>query len=64
MKIINLLTHSGTFHADDIFATATINLYFKNKDKKIKLIHKRSFKPEDIAIADIVYDIGMVYNPK
>ncbi len=64
MKKINVLTHSGIFHADDIFATATINLYFKNKDKKIKVIHKRSFKTEDIEKADIVYDVGMIYNPK
>ncbi len=64
MKKITILTHSGIFHADDIFATATINLYFKNKDKKIKIIHKRSFKPEDIEKADMVYDVGMVYNPK
>ena len=64
MKTLTLLTHSGIFHADDIFATATLNLYFKNKDKKIKLIHKRSFDSKDIAKADIVYDIGMNYNPK
>lgn len=64
MKKINILTHSGIFHADDIFATATVNLYFKNKDKKIKIAHKRSFKPEDIEKADIVYDVGMIYNPK
>lgn len=64
MKTINLLTHSGQFHADDIFSTACLNLYFKNKEPKTKLTHKRSIKPEDIAKADIVYDIGLIYNPK
>jgi uncharacterized UPF0160 family protein len=63
-KTIKLLTHSGPFHADDIFATACLNLYFKNKEPNTKLIHKRSIKPDDIADADIVYDIGLVYNPK
>lgn len=64
MKKIDILTHSGIFHADDIFATATVKLYFKNKDKKIKLNIKRSVKKEDIDKADIVYDVGMTYNPK
>lgn len=64
MKKINLLTHSGTFHADDIFSTAFLTLYFKNKDKNIKLNIKRSIKKEDIDKADIVYDIGRIYNPK
>lgn len=64
MKTVNILTHSGIFHADDIFATSVVNLYFKNKDPKTKLTYKRSFKPEDIEKADIVYDVGMIYNPK
>lgn len=64
MKTIQLLTHSGQFHADDIFSTALVTLYFKNKEPKTKLTCKRSLKPEDIAKADIVYDIGGIYNPK
>lgn len=64
MKTIQLLTHSGQFHADDIFSTALLNLYFKNKEPKTKLKHKRSLKKEDTEKADIVYDIGLIYNPK
>jgi uncharacterized UPF0160 family protein len=64
MKTLQLLTHSGQFHADDIFSTALLNIYFKNKEPKTKLKHKRSTKPEDIEKADIVYDIGLIYNPK
>ena len=64
MKTINLLTHSGQFHADDIFSTALLNIYFKNKEPKTKLKYKRSIKKEDIDKADIVYDIGLIYNPK
>lgn len=64
MKTINLLTHSGQFHADDIFSTALLNVYYRHKDKKIKVKCKRSIKKEDIDKADIVYDIGLIYNPK
>jgi len=64
MKTINLLTHSGQFHADDIFSTALLTLYFKYKEPKTKLKCKRSIQKEDIEKADIVYDIGLVYNPK
>lgn len=64
MKTINLLTHSGQFHADDIFSTALLNVYYRNKDKTIKVKCKRSIQKEDIEKADIVYDIGLVYNPK
>jgi uncharacterized UPF0160 family protein len=63
-KTINLLTHSGLFHADDIFATALLTLYFKNKEPKTKLKYKRSIDQKDIDKADIVYDIGRIYNPK
>lgn len=64
MKTIKILTHSGQFHADDIFATATWNLYFKKKEPKTKLTYNRSMHPEDIAAADIVYDVGGIYNTK
>ncbi len=64
MKTINLLTHSGQFHADDIFSTALLNLYFKKKEPNTKVKCKRSIKKEDIDKADIVYDIGLIYNPK
>jgi uncharacterized UPF0160 family protein len=64
MKTVNLLTHSGSFHPDDIFSTAFLNIYFKNKEPKTKLKYKRSIKKEDIEKADIVYDIGLVHNPK
>lgn len=64
MKTINLLTHSGQFHADDIFSTALLNVYFKNKEPKTKVKCKRSRIANDIKTADIVYDVGFIYNPK
>jgi uncharacterized UPF0160 family protein len=53
-----LVTHSGTFHADDIFSTATLSILLKGK---IKLIRTR-----DTALfqsADFVYDVGGIYDP-
>ncbi len=64
MKTLQLVTHAGAFHPDDIFSTALLAVYFKRKDKTIKLKYKRSYKTEDIAAADIVYDIGFIHNPK
>jgi uncharacterized UPF0160 family protein len=53
-----LLTHSGTFHADDIFATAMLTILL---DGKVKIVRSR-----DNALlesADYVYDVGGVYDP-
>jgi uncharacterized UPF0160 family protein len=52
-----LVTHSGRFHADDIFATATLSLLH---DGKIKIIRTRD--EGIIAKADYVYDVGGVYD--
>ncbi len=52
-----LVTHNSTFHADDIFATAILSLYYKGN---IKVIRTRDQEPIDTA--DIVYDVGGVYD--
>ncbi|MCE9517420.1 MYG1 family protein [Candidatus Nomurabacteria bacterium] len=52
-----LVTHNGTFHADDVFATATLSLLL---DGNIKVIRTRD--PKIIASADYVYDVGGEYN--
>jgi len=54
-----LVTHSGTFHADDLFATATLSILFEGN---IKVIRTRD--PEIIEKADIVYDVGGIYDEK
>ncbi len=51
------VTHDGTFHADDLFATAT--LYILNKGN-IKIIRTRNAKI--IEKGDYVYDVGGEYN--
>ncbi len=53
-----LVTHNATFHADDIFATATLSLLF---DGNIKVIRTRD--EMQIKEADFVYDVGGEYDP-
>lgn len=61
---VTLVTHSTNFHADDICATAVLKLYFKSFFPQIKVIVKRSLDEKVIEEADIVYDIGKIYDPK
>jgi uncharacterized UPF0160 family protein len=53
-----LVTHNGTFHADDIFATAALHIVLGGK---IKVVRTRD--PKIIAKADFVYDVGGEHNP-
>lgn len=55
-----LITHSGSFHADDVFAAAILHLYYKKIKKSYKLI--RSVDQEVINAGHIVFDIGGEYN--
>ena len=47
------ITHNGTMHADDVFATAFLSLYFNNF--KVARVNE---VPKDISSNVIVYDIG------
>lgn len=53
-----IVTHSGRFHADDLFATAMLLEYLDGKAKVI-----RSVDPSVIATGDFVLDIGRIYDP-
>jgi uncharacterized UPF0160 family protein len=55
-----LITHSGSFHSDDVFAAATLHLYYKKNKKHYKLV--RTTDQNLIEQADIVFDIGGIYN--
>lgn len=52
-----LITHNGAFHADDLFASAT--LFILNKGN-VKIIRTRN--PEIIKKGDYVYDVGGRYD--
>ncbi|MEK7588229.1 MAG: MYG1 family protein [Patescibacteria group bacterium] len=57
--INNLVTHNGSFHADDIFACATLHILL---DGRIRVTRTR--EPELIQNADIVFDVGGIYDPE
>ncbi len=61
MKKIKLVTHSGKFHADDVFATAILSILFEKKGQEFEVIRSRD--PELIESGDIVYDNGTKYDP-
>lgn len=54
-----IVTHSGRFHADDLFATAMLLEYFGGKAKVIRTTDQKI-----IDCADFVLDIGGVYDPE
>jgi uncharacterized UPF0160 family protein len=61
-KTITVSTHDGFFHADDVFALAVVNLWAKGGGKQISII--RSRKKEIFEKAELVVDIGGVYEPE
>jgi uncharacterized UPF0160 family protein len=54
---MEILTHSGTFHADDVFASVVLAGALDGT----RLV--RSREPGRIASADIVFDVGGIYDP-
>jgi len=56
-KSITAVTHDGTFHADDVMATAIL---MKVYGEDIHIIRSRD--PKIIESADIVYDVGGMYD--
>jgi uncharacterized UPF0160 family protein len=62
-KKIKLVTHNSGFHADDIFAAACLQIYFEEiKNRKTKIIRSRDQKVIDSG--DVVFDVGMKYDPE
>ena len=54
-----LITHNGSFHADDLFATATLSIL---NEGNVKIVRTRDQKV--IATGDYVYDVGGIYDEK
>lgn len=56
---IRIITHSGTFHLDEVLAIATLKMHLKGKE--IAIVRTR----DDALIAggDYVVDIGGIYDP-
>ncbi len=55
-----IVTHDGTFHADDVFAAATLTL--AHPDEEIEIVRSRN--EQDFSIADILVDVGGEYDPE
>ena len=57
-KPIRIVTHSGTFHADELLATATLEIFFNGAPYEVI----RSRDPEVVKTGDYVLDVGFVYD--
>jgi uncharacterized UPF0160 family protein len=57
-----LVTHNGSFHADDIFACATLSLLLEKKGETFEIIRTRD--EEIIKSGDYVFDIGGIHDEK
>lgn len=58
---VKLVTHLGAFHADDVFACATLSLLLEKKGQEFKVLRTRDL--EIIKQGDMVFDVGGVYDP-
>lgn len=56
---INLVTHSDTFHLDEVMATAFAKYIWGNE----RIVVTRTRVSEEIEKGDIVLDVGQVYDP-
>jgi uncharacterized UPF0160 family protein len=59
-NIIRIVTHSGTFHVDDMFAVATLQLLHGVEHTEIVRSREKSVWES----GDYVLDVGGVYDPK
>lgn len=55
-----IITHNGSFHADDIFAVATLSLFLDKEGEEYKVIRTRD--ESIIDQGDFVVDVGGIYD--
>jgi|AntRauTorckE6833_2_1112554.scaffolds.fasta_scaffold07333_6 uncharacterized UPF0160 family protein len=61
-KSVTIVTHSGSFHSDDVFAVAALSMHLRQLGATaIEIVRSRD--PEVITEADYVLDVGGVYDP-
>ncbi|OQS54437.1 metal-dependent protein hydrolase domain-containing protein [Ecytonucleospora hepatopenaei] len=60
LKPLKFITHSDSFHADEIIATAFLLEVYNDRD--VELVRSRDMNV--IETGDIVYDVGFVCDPK
>jgi uncharacterized UPF0160 family protein len=57
-----LATHSGSFHADDAMAFATLRLAMSRRPVRHRLVRTRDMAA--VAAADIAFDVGGAFRPR
>lgn len=57
-----VITHSGSFHPDDVFATATLTIFLESHNQEWQIIRTRDSKI--IETGNYVLDVGGIYNPE
>lgn len=60
--MVTIVTHNSKFHADDVFAVATLFLVLEKESKTANVIRTRD--TEIAKNAEFVLDVGGVYNPE
>lgn len=55
-----ITTHNGNFHADDVFAVATLEIYLDKIGEKYKIVRTRD--QDIIDASDYVLDVGGIYD--
>lgn len=58
---ITIQTHDKRFHVDDVGAISLLCSYYNQKEIKVRLIRSRD--PEMLKQADILVDVGGIYDP-
>lgn len=61
-KTLLIVTHNGRFHIDDVFAFTTLSIALDLDNRPFKL--ERTRDPEIIEKADIVFDVGGIFDGK
>lgn len=59
---IKVVTHDGSFHADEVLAVAALSIWAEINDKKLEVMRSRD--PKIVEKADFVVDVGMQYDPE
>ena len=60
-SVITIQTHDKRFHVDDVGAVALLSSYYNQKNIQIQLIRSRDQQLLDVA--DILVDVGGIYDP-
>lgn len=60
MNKVQVATHDGIFHADEVYALAVLSLYFEKEGKEIEVTRTRDL--DLIAKSHIVVDVGGEYS--